>query len=368
MLTGAISSSVIIRFNDLRDSIELMIDLFASAHKKQLPSSFYFIDETVLPNLKDSGWTEHAMNEYPSLSISNHGTLAVTIQVADGATDAIDTFIQVMEQFGKIFGHSGGWRDTLSRSGAVKIFFEYFDCNAAELAYHRVGKGIIPHLRIVEVEFCALHRADKDFLFFGSPSSLQPSQPPTPTSLSSEDKIIRRPRDHRRSISTLSLTPSVFSVLSDYERLESEEDIPRIDSKKSFNHEIDLNMIETDKDRRTTCMIKNIPNKYTQQMLIDHLDESHAGRYDFVYLRMDFKNKCNVGYAFINFLEPKDICTYAKRMVGRRWSRFNSEKRCELAYARIQGKEALVDKFRNSRVMQEPPSYRPRVFDRSATK
>lgn len=43
-------------------------------------------------------------------------------------------------------------------------------------------------------------------------------------------------------------------------------------------------------------------------------------------------------------------------------SRFNSEKRCSLSYANIQGKEALVEKFRNSTVMDEPPSYRPMLF------
>lgn len=40
-------------------------------------------------------------------------------------------------------------------------------------------------------------------------------------------------------------------------------------------------------------------------MLIDSLNKTHANTYDFVYLRMDFKNKCNVGYAFINFIDPK---------------------------------------------------------------
>lgn len=110
-------------------------------------------------------------------------------------------------------------------------------------------------------------------------------------------------------------------------------------------------------------MIRNIPNKYTQQMLIDLIDESHADRYDFIYLRMDFKNKCNVGYAFINFLHPSDVLSFAKRMLGHRWPRFNSEKICELSWARIQGKFALMDKFKHSRVMQEPPSYRPRTFD-----
>lgn len=115
-------------------------------------------------------------------------------------------------------------------------------------------------------------------------------------------------------------------------------------------------------DRRTTCMIKNIPNKYSLKMLIDLLNEDHAGTYNFVYLRMDFKNRCNVGYAFVNFASCMSIVSFYEKVHGKSWKRFTSNKICELTYASIQGFEKLVNKFRNSSIMQEKDSFRPKMF------
>jgi hypothetical protein len=49
-------------------------------------------------------------------------------------------------------------------------------------------------------------------------------------------------------------------------------------------------------------------------MLLDLIDETHRGEYDFISLRMDFKNRCNVGYAFINFIDPKSAVTFALKV------------------------------------------------------
>ncbi|KAF9940805.1 hypothetical protein BGZ65_006093 [Modicella reniformis] len=106
---------------------------------------------------------------------------------------------------------------------------------------------------------------------------------------------------------------------------------------------------QVDADTRTTFMIRHIPNKYTQPMLLEWINETHFGRFDFLYLRMDFKNRCNVGYAFINFINTDVAMSFKKQHVGKRWSRFNSDKKCELSYAAIQGRHALIERFRNSR-------------------
>ena len=43
------------------------------------------------------------------------------------------------------------------------------------------------------------------------------------------------------------------------------------------------------KDNRTTLMIKNIPNKYTNKLLGDKINFFFKDKYDFFYLPMDFK-------------------------------------------------------------------------------
>lgn len=39
-------------------------------------------------------------------------------------------------------------------------------------------------------------------------------------------------------------------------------------------------------------MLRNIPNKVDQAMLKRIIDESSWGKYDFMYLRIDFANDC----------------------------------------------------------------------------
>ncbi|WBW73830.1 RNA-binding protein involved in meiosis Mei2 [Schizosaccharomyces osmophilus] len=125
---------------------------------------------------------------------------------------------------------------------------------------------------------------------------------------------------------------------------------------------VDYARVAAGLDHRTTVMIKNIPNKFTQQMLREYIDLTNQGTYDFLYLRIDFVNKCNVGYAFINFIDPEAIVTFGKARVGTQWNVFHSEKICDISYANIQGKERLIEKFRNSCVMDENPAYRPKIF------
>ncbi|KAJ8482382.1 hypothetical protein ONZ45_g14974 [Pleurotus djamor] len=133
-------------------------------------------------------------------------------------------------------------------------------------------------------------------------------------------------------------------------------------AKSSKNNALDIPAIEAGMDTRTTVMIRNIPNKMTDRHLIGYIDSVRPRRIDFLYLRMDFKNGCNVGYAFVNFITVGDLVEFAKAKLGRKWNMFASEKVLEMSYADYQGKEAQVEKFKNSSIMDEREDWRPKIF------
>eukprot|EP00984_Skeletonema_dohrnii_P002185 scaffold749_cov90-Skeletonema_dohrnii-CCMP3373.AAC.10 len=122
--------------------------------------------------------------------------------------------------------------------------------------------------------------------------------------------------------------------------------------------------VKSGKDLRSSLMVRNIPNKYTQQMLLGEFAAVGHGpdKMDFFYLPIDFKNKCNRGYAFVNFVDYKDIVPFFDEYNGTSWKRFNSDKICDITYARIQGKAAMLKRFENSALMAKDDEYRPMVF------
>ncbi|KAL8535286.1 hypothetical protein ACS0TY_011056 [Phlomoides rotata] len=130
------------------------------------------------------------------------------------------------------------------------------------------------------------------------------------------------------------------------------------------------------RDPRTTVMIKNIPNKYSQKLLLNMLDnhcihcneqitggeDQPLSSYDFVYLPIDFINKCNVGYGFVNMTSPEATLRLYKAFHHQNWEVFNSRKICQVTYARLQGLEALREHFKNSKFPGDTEEYMPVVF------
>ena len=158
-------------------------------------------------------------------------------------------------------------------------------------------------------------------------------------------------------------------------------------------------------------------------MLLSAIDETHKGTYDFLYLPIDFKVKLqwirvlspllvilkreinlfrltrinamlgmpssiwcrlhtsSASTRFVfdlivrSLIVNVSLCSVVFNGVyliahswllqafnGKKWEKFNSEKVAYLAYARIQGKIALVSHFQNSSLMNEDKRCRPIVF------
>ncbi|CAE7615710.1 ML4, partial [Symbiodinium pilosum] len=70
-------------------------------------------------------------------------------------------------------------------------------------------------------------------------------------------------------------------------------------------------------DEILTVMMRNIPNKYTQKMLIEEVNSvGFQGTYDFVYLPIDKESGANKGYAFVNFLRPDYAYAFKRAFNG----------------------------------------------------
>lgn len=120
----------------------------------------------------------------------------------------------------------------------------------------------------------------------------------------------------------------------------------------------------------TTMMLRNIPNKYTREMLVDVLNQELRGLFDFLYLPIDFQNSCNMGYGFVNFrtIQARDI--FVKKFDGvdvcKCLPGLNSHKVVEVVPARYHGLDQNVKRMRSGAVMEalvDHPEWMPMVFD-----
>lgn len=116
----------------------------------------------------------------------------------------------------------------------------------------------------------------------------------------------------------------------------------------------DLNAKFGDTDvPETTGMLRNIPNKYTQDTLIDEIDSvGFEGTYDFIYLPIDVRNNANVGYAFINFHEPEEFKRFQSTFEGYKFRKGGSKKVTAVSPAIVQGLRQNIENLMKKRVAQ----------------
>ena len=132
-----------------------------------------------------------------------------------------------------------------------------------------------------------------------------------------------------------------------YNKNYPKEPPPSRSSEKKFDLNIDVKRILSLEDRRTTLMIKNIPNKFKRDLLLKTINENFKGAYDLFILPTDANGYKNFGYSFINFTSSYYIPYFYFLFHHKEWSNTNSQKICEITYSKIQGRSCLLSHYSN---------------------
>lgn len=115
-----------------------------------------------------------------------------------------------------------------------------------------------------------------------------------------------------------------------------------IDSKSAVDGSsaIDFERIEMGLEKRTTCLIRNLPGKLTEDGLLEAIKAVTGGRLDKssverVKLPM-CRNGKGIGFAFVQFKSPADVGVFAMGFHKYCWPTLYSCKVSEVVYAKVQ--------------------------------
>jgi protein phosphatase 1 regulatory subunit 42 len=118
--------------------------------------------------------------------------------------------------------------------------------------------------------------------------------------------------------------------------------IKRSNKIKNYKYNsISFEKIENGEDKRTTVLIKNIPNSITKELFYGILDG--VGNINYLYLPFNKQTNKNLGFAFVNMINYKNIINLYKRLTNYKFKEI--EKPIEICYYKIQGRINLSKMF-----------------------
>lgn len=119
-------------------------------------------------------------------------------------------------------------------------------------------------------------------------------------------------------------------------------------------------------EARTTVMLRHLPRDLSRDALLELLDaRGFRGKYDFVYVPINFVEQANLGYAFINLSSPEDTPAFFKVFDGfRKWPKPCATKVLRVGWSPHQGL-AHLQRYRNSPIMHPsvPAEIQPLLFE-----
>ena len=113
---------------------------------------------------------------------------------------------------------------------------------------------------------------------------------------------------------------------------------------KQYNYKyISIEKIEKSEDKRTTVIIKNLPKHLTKNNIKDILEG--IGNINYLYVPYDKVINRNLGFAFVNVVNYKNIINLYNRIIRYNFENMLFDDNIEVYYSKVQGKNALSDMF-----------------------
>jgi len=117
----------------------------------------------------------------------------------------------------------------------------------------------------------------------------------------------------------------------------------------------------------TTVMMRNVPQSYTCDTLIDLLESKGFSKwFDFVYVPINFSKMLGIGYAFVNLVSPERAEEFILAFEGfDGWASSFSKEACAMHWSVCQGLSENINRYRNSPLMGEdvPAFYKPVLLE-----
>jgi hypothetical protein len=131
----------------------------------------------------------------------------------------------------------------------------------------------------------------------------------------------------------------------------------------SHREQLDIDTSNLGSDSRTTLMIRNLPKSMGQQELFSNFRVQLEEGVDFIYMPYDANKNCNFGYVFLQATSKEKVGGLYRFFQGRSFNGETGVKACQVAYARLQGKNQFIAQFNKEAVLRLPKVLRPIIIE-----
>uniref|UniRef100_A0A7S2QPT4 Mei2-like C-terminal RNA recognition motif domain-containing protein n=1 Tax=Zooxanthella nutricula TaxID=1333877 RepID=A0A7S2QPT4_9DINO len=117
----------------------------------------------------------------------------------------------------------------------------------------------------------------------------------------------------------------------------------------------------------TTVMFRDVPRKYSVWMLLTDLMRSAQMKdIDFAFVPWDKHLKSNMGFGFVNFVDPNVAKAVFRKMDGESWSLASIKKSIKVGVANVQGLAQNLVRYMSNSSMDCKHVHAPVVFENGA--